>query len=172
MHELARYATIAFSASAVYLFVVIALRLFGKKELAQLSVSDLVFVLLISNAVQNAMVGPDTSLSGGLVAASALFIINYLFKLLLYRFPVFQKLVEGEPLTLIYEGNVNEINLRKARISINELLETIREHGSAGIKDVNLAVLETDGNISILSNDFRNKSVQHRKRRKKVQVQS
>jgi uncharacterized membrane protein YcaP (DUF421 family) len=172
MQELTRYATIAFSASAVYLFVVVALRLFGKKELAQLSVSDLVFVLLISNAVQNAMVGPDTSLSGGLVAASALFLINYLFKMLLYRFPVFQKLVEGEPLTLIYEGNVNEANLRKARISINELLETIREHGSRGIADVNLAMLETDGNISVLSNDFKNKTVQHRKRRKKVQVQS
>jgi len=73
------------STLAVYLFIVIAIRIFGKKELAQLSVVDLVFILLISNAVQNAMVGPDSTLSGGLVAATTLFMVNYLLK---YLFPV------------------------------------------------------------------------------------
>jgi uncharacterized membrane protein YcaP (DUF421 family) len=87
MELLTGYLKIAGSSVTVYLFIIIAIRLFGKKELAQLSIIDLVFILLISNAVQNAMVGSDSSLTGGLVAASALFIINYLFKYLMYRFP-------------------------------------------------------------------------------------
>ena len=94
------YLTIAFSSAAVYVFIITAIRLFGKKEFAQLSVSDLVFVLLISNAVQNAMVGPDATLSGGLVAASTLFVLNYLLKYLMYKFPSLQKVVSGEPLLL------------------------------------------------------------------------
>ena len=70
---------------SVYFFMIIAIRLFGKKELAQLSVTDLVFILLISNAVQNAMVGADSSLSGGLIAALALFAANYTLKKILYK---------------------------------------------------------------------------------------
>jgi uncharacterized membrane protein YcaP (DUF421 family) len=72
------YVRIILSTVAVYLFLIIAIRLFGKKELAQLSVFDLVFILLISNVVQNAMTGPDTTLSGGLTGAAALFIVNYI----------------------------------------------------------------------------------------------
>ena len=84
MHELLNnnYVRIVVSTLAVYLFIVVAIRLFGKKELAQLSVVDLVFILLISNSVQNAMVGPDSTLSGGLVAATSLFIVNYILKYL------------------------------------------------------------------------------------------
>ena len=74
------YVRIILSTVAVYLFLIIAIRLFGKKELAQLSVFDLVFILLISNVVQNAMTGPDTTLSGGLTGAAALFIVNYILK--------------------------------------------------------------------------------------------
>ena len=96
------YLKIALSSSAVYLFIIVAIRLFGKKELAQLSIIDLVFILLISNAVQNAMVGSDSTLSGGLVAASTLFIINYLFKFLLYRFPKLGNYVQGNEMLLIY----------------------------------------------------------------------
>ena len=89
------YIQIIISSVAVYLFVVIAIRLFGKKELSQLSVIDLVFVLLISNSVQNAMVGSNSTLAGGLVAASALFITNGIFKQFLYRFPKFSRLIQG-----------------------------------------------------------------------------
>ena len=153
-----------YSSTAVYLFIVIAIRLFGKKEFAQLSVVDLVFVLLISNAVQNAMVGPNTTLSGGIVAATTLFIVNYCFKFLLFKFPKLQGLIAGEPKVLIYKGRVHEGNLAKARISVNELLETVREHGCASIHDVNLAILEIDGNISVLSNDFSQQTIHERKK--------
>ena len=89
------FGQIALSTACVYLFIVAAIRLFGHKELAQLSVIDLVFILLISNAVQNAMVGPDSTLAGGLVAAGTLFILNYLLKLLFYRFPRLGRLDPG-----------------------------------------------------------------------------
>ena len=98
---------------AVYLFIVIAIRLFGKKELAQLSVIDLVFILLISNSVQNAMVGPDSSLAGGLIAATVLFGANFLLKNLLYRNPDINRLVSGDPVMLVHQGNVIEENLRR-----------------------------------------------------------
>ena len=148
------YVRIVFSTVSVYLFIVIAIRLFGKTELSQLSVVDLVFILLISNSVQNAMVGPNSTLQGGLVAASALFVVNYLFKQALYRFPKLGKLVQGETLLLIYKGKLNKQNLVKARLTVGEIMEAIREHGVSSIEDVDLAVLEVDGNISVLSGDF------------------
>ena len=149
---------IVLSSAAVYLFIVVAIRLFGKTEIAQLSVADLVFIMLLSNAVQNAMVGSDTSLAGGLVAAASLFVVNAIFKECVYRIPSFGRMMQGESLMLIYHGSVNDANMCKARLTTNELLEAIREHSVAKISDVDLAVLEVDGNISVLSNDFQNKT--------------
>lgn len=153
-----QYVQIALSSMAVYLFIVLAIRFFGKKEIAQLSVMDLVFIMLLSNAVQNAMVGPDTTLAGGLVAAGALFVVNHLFKEFAYRIPGFNRLIEGQTLMLVYKGKVNDVNMRRARLTTDELLEAIREHGVADVADVDLAVLEVDGNISVLTENFSNKS--------------
>lgn len=165
------YVHIIVSSSVIYLFITLAIRIFGKKELAQLSVLDLVFVLLISNAVQNAMVGSDASLLGGLIAAITLFVMNYVFKYLLYRSGLLSHLLEGEPVILVSNGKVNEKNLRKSQITVNELLESIHEHGVKSIHDVNLAIFEVDGNISILSKDFSKRtvhsSVSRRKRTKR-----
>lgn len=152
------YFSIVLSSVAVYLFIVLAIRLFGKTEIAQLSVADLVFIMLLSNAVQNAMVGSDTTLAGGLVAAASLFAVNAVFKECIYRIPWFGRFLQGESLMLVYHGKVNDANMRKARLTTNELLEAIREHGVADISDVDLAVLEVDGNISVLSNDFQRKT--------------
>jgi uncharacterized membrane protein YcaP (DUF421 family) len=152
---------------AVYVFMILAIRLFGKKELAQLSVIDLVFILLISNAVQNAMVGPDTSLGGGLVAAGALFAANFTLKKLLYKNKKLNDILQGEAVVLIYRGNVNEENCAKAEITLDELEAAVREHGARDIGDVDLAMLEVDGNISVISNDFQKRSrVVHPKRHK------
>jgi uncharacterized membrane protein YcaP (DUF421 family) len=153
------YVMIVLRCIAVYIFVVIAIRIFGKKELAQLSVVDLVFILLISNAVQNAMVGPDTSLEGGLIAALALFIVNYLLKQLLYRNKKISEILQGKSLMLIYDGQLQEHNLQKAEITLEELTAAVREHGVEDLEHVDLAVLEVDGNISVISNDFKKKSV-------------
>lgn len=152
------YVGITVRSLAVYLFMIIAIRISGKKELAQLSVIDLVFILLISNAVQNAMVGPDTSLQGGLVAATALFAANYTLKKILYRNRSLSDALQGEAIPLIYGGVVNTTNCRKAEISIQELEAAVREHGAKDIAEVNLAMLEVDGNISVISNDYNKRS--------------
>ncbi|HWP97951.1 MAG TPA: YetF domain-containing protein [Syntrophomonadaceae bacterium] len=162
------YLPIIISSATVYLFIVLAIRLFGKKELAQLSVIDLVFILLISNAVQNAMVGSNSTLAGGLVAASTLFIINYVLKALLLQSPGLNRLIQGDPLMLVYKGEVIQKHLDQSQISLEELEAAIREHGVETIKQVNLAILEVDGNISVLSDDFKNKSMKKRKGHKVI----
>ena len=158
------YVQIVLRCIAVYLFVIIAIRLFGKKELAQLSVIDLVFILLISNSVQNAMVGPDTSLEGGVIAALSLFVINFLLKQLLYRNKKVSELLQGKAMVLIYKGELNDENLKHAEITLEELQAAVREHGIENIEHVDLAVLEVDGNISILSNDYKHRSIKPRKK--------
>lgn len=152
---------------AVYIFMIVAIRVFGKKELAQLSVIDLVFILLISNSVQNAMVGQDTSLQGGLVAAAALFLANFTLKQVLYRSKKINAFIQGEPILLIYDGVPNIENCKKAEITMEELEAAVREHGARDIQRVDLAVLEVDGNISVVSEDFQNKSKVFHPRRHK-----
>lgn len=160
--EYYNYLQVAGRAVAVYLFIILAIRLFGKKELTQLSVVDLVFILLISNAVQNAMVGPDTTLTGGLMAAAALFLTNYILKLTIYRSRSWSKFIQGEPVMLIYKGKLKEENLRKVHLSRTELEVAAREHGLQDLNEVDLAVLEVDGNISIHTQDFKNQHQTHR----------
>lgn len=166
------YIQIIISSVSVYLFVVVAIRLFGKKELSQLSIVDLVFILLISNSVQNAMVGSNTTLAGGLMAAGSLFVTNYLFKLFLYRFPRFSRLIQGEPMLLIYEGKLNRENMVRAKLTMEEIMEALREHGTDQIEEVNLAVLEVDGNISVLSNEYRRKTVKKKATKQMVKPKS
>jgi uncharacterized membrane protein YcaP (DUF421 family) len=158
--------SIVLRSATVYICIVLLIRIFGKKELSQISVVDLVFILLISNSVQNAMVGNSTSLWGGLIAAATLFLLNTLLRLWVYYFKPAEKFFEGEPVVLIYEGRIIQKNLEKEKISISELDAVIREHGVSDVKHVNLAILETDGNISVLSKDFkihtRNKRKHHK----------
>lgn len=154
------FVQIIFRSAAVYVFIILAIRLFGKKELAQLSIIDLVFILLISNSVQNAMVGSNTSLQGGLLAALSLFILNFALKKLSFKNTRFNELLEGKAVMLIYKGEVNDEHLRITGITTNELLAAVREHGVEKIEDVDLAMLEVDGNISVISEDFSKKSVQ------------
>jgi hypothetical protein len=155
------YLIIALKSIAVYVFIIVAIRVFGKKEFAQLSIIDLVFILLISNSVQNAMVGADTSLEGGLVAAFSLFLMNYVFKKISLVSKEFSKAIEGEPIMLIYQGEVKLDGLEKAQISIDQLKAVVREHGVESVELVNLAMFEVDGNISVLSDNFK-KSTQRK----------
>ena len=164
-----QYVEIIIRALAVYIFMILAIRFFGKKELAQLSIIDLVFILLISNAVQNAMVGPDTSLSGGLVAALSLFAANFTLKKILYKSENVSRWMQGEAVLLIYKGAIQQEHCKKAEITLGELEQAVREHGVKDIQNVDLAMLEVDGNISIVSNTnnvkttkfFRTKRVQN-----------
>jgi uncharacterized membrane protein YcaP (DUF421 family) len=166
------YLLIVLSSVAVYIFIILAIRFFGKKELSQLSVFDLVFILLISNAVQNAMVLGNETLLGGLVAALSLFTLNYLLKRLQLKFPKFGKLVQGEAIMLVYQGKIIPAHLQMAGISEDELMQAIREHGVASISEVDLAILEVDGNISVLSHDFTKRSHRRRKAHKVLSQQN
>jgi uncharacterized membrane protein YcaP (DUF421 family) len=121
--------------------------------------------------VQNAMVGPDATLLGGLVAAATLFIVNYFLKYLQYRFPRFGKIVEGDAIMLVYQGKIIQPHMKKAKITEDELMEAVREHGVASIKEVDLAIMEVDGGISVLSNKYQKKTIKRRKVHKNISKQ-
>lgn len=151
----------------VYLFMVIAIRLFGKNQLSQLNAGDVVLLLLISNAVQNAMVGPDTSLQGGLIAALVLFAANFILKRLMFSNRAFETFMEEDPVILIKDGKVDQKALNKVKITQDELEEAIREHGVEKIENVKLAVLEVDGNISVVSEDGQTKQTHYSRIKRK-----
>lgn len=144
---------VALRTSVVYLALLAALRLTGPRQLGQMSTFDLVLLLIISNAVQNAMVGADTSLAGGLVAAGVLIGWHRLIDWWRFRSKGLAKLLTGEGIMLIHRGAILESHLRRAGITHDELLQALREHGVASAADVMLAVLEPDGAISVLQTD-------------------
>jgi uncharacterized membrane protein YcaP (DUF421 family) len=141
---------IVLRALAVYGAVFVGFRLLGKRELGQMTVFDLVLILLIANAVQNAMVGPDTSLQGGLVAAAVLLVANRVVAESRLRSPLLDRLFEGRSAVLVEHGQLVTGQLRKQRVAEEDLEAAMREHGIASIDQVQLAVLETDGTISIV----------------------
>jgi uncharacterized membrane protein YcaP (DUF421 family) len=144
--------------------MVIAIRLFGKNQLSQLNAGDVVLLLLISNAVQNAMVGPDTSLQGGLIAALVLFAANFILKRLMFSNRKFETFMEEDPVILIRDGVIDQTALKITR---DELEEAIREHGIEKIKDVKLSILEVDGNISVISEDESEKQTHYSRIKRK-----
>jgi uncharacterized membrane protein YcaP (DUF421 family) len=154
--------------AAVYLFMLVALRIFGKKELSQLNTADVILILLISNSVQSAMVGSDSSLYGGLAAATVLFIINYILKRLMFKYKKLSDLLQEKPEILIHNGTLEFQTLSKLNITSDELREAMREHGVENFKDVKLAMLEIDGNISIISGDKNLRQTHHKRKAHKT----
>jgi uncharacterized membrane protein YcaP (DUF421 family) len=141
--------------AVIYLVVFAGLRLTGKRELGQMTVFDLVVILLIANAVQNAMVGPDVSLTGGVIAAVVLLVVNWGVAQLRLRSDYWGKLLEGTPTVLIEDGEFVVPHLRKEGLERSEVEMAMREHGIESIRDVKLAVLEVDGSISIVPTESR-----------------
>lgn len=149
---------------AVYLFMIIAIRLTGKKELSQLNTTDVILILLISNAVQNAMVGPDTSLVGGLCAAAILFALNFLLKKWLFKNERLRNMINQKPEILVHNGKIDFQTAGKLEITQDELEEAMREHGVEDLKEVKLAVFEIDGNISIISGNTQLRQTHYKRR--------
>ena len=158
------YLDIVLRSVAVYFFMLIAVRLFGKKELSQLNTADIILVLLISNSVQNAMVGSNSSLEGGLLAALVLFILNLILKKTMYHSNVITQLIQDKPEILIHDGIIDFKALSKLEISSPELEEVIREHGVEHFTDVKLAMMEIDGNISVISGNKNLKQTHHKRK--------
>lgn len=159
------YLEIILRCTAIYFFMIIALRIFGKKELSQLNTSDVILILLISNSVQNAMVGNDTTLYGGIVAASILFVINFILKKLMFKYTRFNNLMQQKPVILIHAGTLDFDALSRLNITSDELKEAMREHGVEHFSEVKLAMLENDGNISIITGDMNLKQTHYKRRR-------
>ena len=150
LHTLAE---IALRTGVIYLLVLVGIRVSGKREVGQMTPFDLVLLLLISNSVQNAMTGPDTSLVGGLVAAVTLLILNYLVAELSGGNRRFRKFIQGQPSLLVHDGEVIASHMAREHVSMDELQRALREHGVGSYKDAALCVLEVDGSISVLKYD-------------------
>ena len=146
-------AEIVLRTGVIYLLVLIGVRLSGKREVGQMTPFDLTLLLLLSNSVQNAMTGPDTSLAGGAVAASTLLIMNYAVGTLSGSSRRFRRVIEGQPSLLVHDGKVIEPHMAREHVSMDELHRALREHGIQSCDQVALAVLEVDGSISCLKYD-------------------
>lgn len=144
---------VAFRTTVVYLALLVGIRLTGHRLLGQLSAFDLVLLLIIANAVQNAMVGQDTSLAGGLVAAGVLLFWHQVINRLRRSSRRFGRLIAGEGVMLINNGEVLDEHLRHAGVTRDELLQALREHGVPTVADVRMAVLEPDGSVSVIRFD-------------------
>lgn len=136
--------------AVIYFFVLIAFRFAGKREVGQLTPFDLVVILIISNVVQNAVIGPDNSLSGGIIGATTILVLNYLVVRIAYRSPKMRHILEPSPTLLIHNGKVLHQNLKKELITMEDLDAALRQNGILDYQRVQVAVLEENGNISVI----------------------
>lgn len=134
----------------VYIAVFALLRIAGKRELGQMSVADLVVILVIANAVQNSMNGGDNSLTAGLVAATTLVAMNLLVERVGRQVPWFSRFVVGQPTLLMDDGELIEPHMKRENVSKDEIEMAAREHGIADLSGVRTAILEPDGSISVI----------------------
>lgn len=137
-------------AAIVYVFLLGILRLTGKRQVGQLAPFDLVLLLVISNTVQNAMNAGDNSVTAGLLLATAVIAINYLVAIATYKSKRIEALVEGEPQVLIHDGRLNTRALERERLTRHELMAALREAGCVTIDEVQAAILENNGHISVV----------------------
>ncbi len=160
---------IAAKTTVIYIAMILGLRLLGKRELGQLSIYDLVLIIVISNSVQNAMVGKDNTLLGGLVAALTLLILNRGFTWIMLRSDRISGWMEGEPTLLVRDGKLIKSQMQKEGVTREHVLAAMREHGIGDLDQVQMAVLEVDGSISIVAKEAQIHRTRHRLRGMRVQ---
>lgn len=137
----------------VYVFLIALLRLTGKRQIGQLSPFDLVLLLILSNAVQNSMSAGDNSLIGGLILATTLILVNYIVGLITFKSKKLEVIIEGRPQVLIHNGKLFEDVMNEAKLTRHELDSTLRQSGYFEIKNIRLAVLENNGNVTVQGYD-------------------
>ena len=140
----------------IYAVFFVGLRLFGKREIGQFTVFDLVLLLLVANALQPAMTGPDSSVTGGIIIILTLLLINRGLALVRRRFPVVDDLIDPQPTILARDGRWLDAGIKKEDLSMEDAQMALREHGVTDVKDVKLACLEEDGTISVVTKDAPN----------------
>jgi uncharacterized membrane protein YcaP (DUF421 family) len=139
-----------FRSVVVYLFILLAFRFTGKRQVGQLTPFDLVLLLIISNVVQNAMIGNDNSLGGGLIGAATILVLNWGVVGISYRYKFFRRVMEGTPTILIHNGRILTRNLRRESLTLEDLQAAIRKNGIVDTEQVRFAVLEENGQISVI----------------------
>ena len=137
----------------VYMFLVVGLRLFGKRELAQTNTFDLIVLLTLSNTLQNAIIGDDSSLTGGVIGAISLLVLNYLVVRFLFRRAKLDRFLEGAPVLLIKDGKVQQRNLDRELITLAELTAAAHKQGLRNLEDVERGVLEMGGSVTFIPKD-------------------
>jgi uncharacterized membrane protein YcaP (DUF421 family) len=137
----------------VYLFMVVGLRLFGKRELAQINTFDLIVLLMLSNTLQNAVIGEDSSITGGVIGALSLMLVNYLVVRFLFRRAKLDRFLEGAPVLLIKDGKVQQRNLDRELITLAELTAAAHKQGIRNLEDVDRSVLEMGGSVTFTPKD-------------------
>jgi uncharacterized membrane protein YcaP (DUF421 family) len=137
-------------ALVVYLFLLVLLRLTGKRQVGQLAPFDLVLLLVLSNAVQNSMNGGDNSITGGMILAVTLVGMNYGVGWLTYRSKRLEGLIEGRPVILIHDGRIDHDAMRQVQMTKHELEAALRADGCAGPEQVRFAVLENNGHVTVI----------------------
>lgn len=145
----------------VYIFLVVSLRLSGKRELVQLNPFDLVVLLTLSNTVQNAIIGDDNSVSGGLIGATSLLLINYLVVRFLYGHSKLEEIVEGQSDVLVENGKVQTQRLKKELITTNQLEAAARKQGFDSLEEVQKCVLEPGGTLTFVGKKPATEDVRH-----------
>lgn len=137
----------------VYVFLLIGLRVSGRRQFAQVTPFDLILLLIISNAVQNAMNGGDNSFTAGAILAATLIVCNWLMGLAAVRWKWLETLVDGKPTVLLRDGKINHANMDREQITHAELMAALRNSGCRRVADVEYAVLEASGRISVVPRD-------------------
>jgi uncharacterized membrane protein YcaP (DUF421 family) len=134
----------------VYFFMLIMFRLLGKRQVGQMTPFDLIVLLMLSNVLQNAMIGPDNSVSGGLIGAISILAVNWIIGRITFGSPRLERAIEGVPTVLVHNGKVVDKNLRHESISKEDLMSNLRSQGCFHLAEVETAVLEPSGKISLL----------------------
>ena len=146
----------------VYLFLIVSLRLAGKRELAQLNPFDLVVLMTLSNTVQNAIIGNDNSLLGGLIGAATLLVMNYVVVRFLYSHGSIDRFIEGDPELLIENGVLQADQLRKELITTTELAEAAHKQGFSSLDEIERAVMEPGGTLTFVAKKPAKEEIQYR----------
>jgi uncharacterized membrane protein YcaP (DUF421 family) len=141
---------IALRTTIIYFVLLVGIRIVGKRQVADLSPFDLVVLIVLGNAVQNAMTGEDYTLTGGIVSAVTLLAVNHAVSVAAFRSKRFRRVAEGGPVPVVIRGKMDRQAMRREHVTEDDIITALREHGTLKLEDVELVMLEVDGSVSVI----------------------
>ncbi len=152
------YGTVALHTLIIYLYLIVLVRIFSRRQLGQLTVIDLIVIILLGSAVETAMINGNTSIRAGLVSAATLLLVNYGISKLFLRFKRLRHLVGSGPVLIVHNGQFVEENLKRLGLTHDDVLEALRSRECANVEDVKFAVMEVDGTVNVILNSAKVKN--------------